>query len=177
MSSSSFTLHASPTAGFDAPFELMGACHERMARTLFLLLRLGEHIATHGADDQACDAAKDVLRYFRIAAPLHHQDEELHVVPRLRLNGQDALADRLLAEHRDMERAWRAIEPDLEAVLGDVLKGEALAEARARWSAFAEMYRRHIEVEDAEAYPAASTSLREPALRSMGEEMAARRRV
>ena len=29
-------LHAAPAAGFDAPFELMGACHERMARTLAL---------------------------------------------------------------------------------------------------------------------------------------------
>jgi hemerythrin-like domain-containing protein len=177
VSSSIFTLHAGPAAGFDAPFELMAACHERMARTLALLLRLGEHLATHGGDDQARDAARDVLRYFRVAAPLHHQDEELHVVPRLRLQGREALADRLLAEHRDLARAWATIEPDLEAVLDDALGGIALTAARERWAAFSAMYRQHIEVEDGEAYPAASDSLAEPALRSMGEEMAARRRV
>lgn len=170
-------LHASPAAGFDEPFELMAACHERMARTLTLLERLGAHVAAHGCDAQARDAVKDVLRYFTIAAPLHHEDEELHVLPRLREQGDGELADRLLADHREMETRWAAIVPDLEAIRDGSMPNEALVEARARWQTFATLYRRHIDAEDHDAYPSASAATPDTVLRVMGEEMAGRRRT
>lgn len=169
-------LHASPAAGFDEPFALMAACHERMARTLDLLERLGAHVATHGGDAQARDAAKDVLRYFTIAAPLHHEDEELHVLPRLHEQGNGGLADRLLADHREMEARWAAIAPDLEAILDGPMLDDKLATARERWQAFATLYRHHIDAEDHDAYPAASAATPDPEQRLMGEEMAGRRR-
>ncbi|MDH0864010.1 hemerythrin domain-containing protein [Mitsuaria sp. GD03876] len=170
-------LHAAPAAGFDEPFELMAACHERMARTLGLLGRIGEHVATHGCDAQARDAAKDVLRYFTIAAPLHHQDEELHVIPRLRARGRDDLADRLLKDHREMEAAWAAIRPGLEAIRDGVLDPTSLPAERARWAAFTALHADHIDAEDHDAYPMAGESLAEPELSAMGREMAGRRRV
>lgn len=170
-------LHASPAAGFDEPFELMAACHERMARTLTLLERIGTHVATRGCDAQAKDAAKDVLRYFAIAAPLHHEDEELHVFPRLREEGDSELADRLLADHREMEARWAEIVPDLEAIRDGSMPGEALAAARERWQIFATLYRRHIDTEDHDAYPSASAATPDTVLRVMGEEMAGRRRT
>ena len=63
------TLNSSPAVGFDQPFEMLEACHERVERSLGLLLRLAEHLVSHGADEQARDAARDVLRYFDLAAP------------------------------------------------------------------------------------------------------------
>jgi hypothetical protein len=48
-----------PAAGFDEPFAMLGACHERVRRSLALLQRLVEHAAAHGADAQARDAARD----------------------------------------------------------------------------------------------------------------------
>ncbi len=170
-------LHAAPAAGFDAPFELMGACHERMARTLALLARLGAHVAAHGCDGQARDAAGDVLRYFTLAAPLHHEDEERHVLPRLRERGQGALADRLGAEHREMEAQWAAIAPTLEAIRDGRLRDDELPGARERWDRFATLYRGHIEVEDHAAYPAALEALTGPELQTMGAEMAGRRKT
>ncbi|MCB1958559.1 MAG: hemerythrin domain-containing protein, partial [Rhodocyclaceae bacterium] len=74
-------LMPTPGAGFDQPFELLSACHDRVQRSLDLLRRLQDHLAIHGADGQAQDAARDVLRYFDIAAPLHHDDEERHIFP------------------------------------------------------------------------------------------------
>ena len=71
----------SPGVGFEAPFEMLEACHERVQRMLDLLTRLRNHVAKNGCDVQANDAAVDVMRYFDLAAPLHHQDEELHVFP------------------------------------------------------------------------------------------------
>ena len=75
----------SPGAGFDQPFEMLDACHDRVRRSLDLLRRLRDYLRGHGhgCDDSARQAARDVLRYFDIAAPLHHEDEELHVFPPL----------------------------------------------------------------------------------------------
>ena len=57
-------LHAAPTAGFDAPFELMGACHERMARTLALLARHKEIqiVSDEGGYRHSASTIKDTDR-------------------------------------------------------------------------------------------------------------------
>ena len=69
-------LHAAPGAGFDQPFEMLLACHERVERMLGLLERLAQHLAEHGCTPDAAQAARDVMRYFDIAGPAHHEDEE-----------------------------------------------------------------------------------------------------
>ncbi|RYY81317.1 MAG: hemerythrin domain-containing protein, partial [Comamonadaceae bacterium] len=51
-------------AGFEQPFEMLEACHERVHRMLTLLDRLRRHVAGHGTDEQARQAARDVMRYF-----------------------------------------------------------------------------------------------------------------
>jgi hypothetical protein len=56
------SLHPGPGAGFDEPFEMLGACHERVARMLGLLQRLQAHLQAQGADDSARSAAADVMR-------------------------------------------------------------------------------------------------------------------
>jgi hypothetical protein len=42
-------LHPGPGAGFDAPFEMLDACHQRVERMLVLLGRLSAHLGTRGA--------------------------------------------------------------------------------------------------------------------------------
>ncbi|WP_326542074.1 hemerythrin domain-containing protein [Pseudorhodoferax sp.] len=168
-------LHAGPSAGFDQPFEMLAACHARMERSLDLLERLGRHLHTHGCDAQARSAAADVLRYFDIAAPLHHQDEELHVLPRLREQGQAGMAARLRADHQVMEHDWARLRPDLLAVVEDRLGERALPAAVARWMQFAALYRRHLAAEEALAFPAAISGLTPAQQQAMGEDMAARR--
>lgn len=73
--------HRAPGAGYEAPFEMLDACHERVERMLRLLHRLRAHLQASGWDAQAAEAAHDVLRYFNEAAPRHHEDEERHVFP------------------------------------------------------------------------------------------------
>jgi hemerythrin-like domain-containing protein len=174
-------LHSSPAAGFDEPFEMLHACHGRVQRTLRLLDRLGAHLATHGADRQAREAAADILRYFDIAAPLHHEDEELHVFPVLRASGNAAdaaLADALHAEHQRMEADWQRLRTELQAVhQGQAPAIQALEQARQRWAAFAALYASHIEAEEAQAYPAARARLPATQTEAMGRDMARRRGV
>ena len=69
-------LHSGPAVGFDEPFEMLEACHERVQRSLALLARLIAHVDAHGHDEKSRSAAHDVLRYFELAAPHHHEDEE-----------------------------------------------------------------------------------------------------
>ncbi|MBP7567309.1 MAG: hemerythrin domain-containing protein [Burkholderiaceae bacterium] len=174
-------LFAGPAAGFDEPFELLQACHERMHRSLGLLQRLGVHLARQGADAQAADAAADLLRYFDIAAPLHHQDEERHVFPRLLHSGDTAarvLAGRLQAEHRAMETAWARVRIDLADVReGRLPAAGTLDEARQRWAAFIALQSSHLDAEETQAYPRAREGLDARQQQAMGHDMAQRRGV
>ena len=168
-----------PAPGFEQPFEMLEACHERVHRMLDLLERLRGYLPDHGADRTARDAARDVLRYFDQAAPNHHRDEELHVFPPLLAGGDAdtvALVRRLQQDHLQMESAWQAA----RAVLARIETGElaALAPAEeAALDAFAALYDGHIEAEEVIVYPAAAAVLDEPARAAMGEEMMRRRGV
>ncbi|MDP3228887.1 MAG: hemerythrin domain-containing protein [Acidovorax sp.] len=102
---------------------MLEACHERVVRTLALLARLRAHVLLHGADDNARQAARDVLRYFDIAAPLHHQDEELHVFPLLMAGASaevQALVQRLRTDHAHMTSDWAAARGPLQALVDRV---------------------------------------------------------
>lgn len=170
-------LHASPAAGFEQPFEMLQACHQRVQRSLALLLRLREHLVTHGADRQAAEAARDVMRYFDIAAPHHHEDEERHVLPRLRAAGEAALADHLHAEHEAMAQGWVPIRAALQQVARGHWDGEAAAAAARDWPAFAQLYAGHLELEESRAFPGSRQQLTANDASAIGAEMAARRGV
>jgi hemerythrin-like domain-containing protein len=165
-------LHHAPAAGFDQPFELLAACHERVERMLGLLERLDAHLPAQGADAQAQDAARDVMRYFDQAAPHHHEDEERHVLPALREAGLGALADRLHADHLAMAAAWQA----MRVALAEVAAGRWTAGAGLdQVAGFAALYRAHMAREDGEAFPLAAARIEGAARAAMADEMAARR--
>jgi hemerythrin-like domain-containing protein len=170
----SASLYAGPAVGFDAPYEMLRACHERVERSLRLLLRLQQHVSTEGVDEAARGAARDVLRYFDIAGPAHHEDEERHVLPRLRALGAEALAAQLASEHRAMDAAWACLRPPLLAIAAG---HGAQGLKRAACKAFAQLYRQHIEQEELSAYPQVEAGLDAQDLASAGAEMAARRRA
>jgi hemerythrin-like domain-containing protein len=171
------SLHAAPAAGFDQPFEMLAACHERVERSLRLLERLGEHLGARGADEQARSAARDVLRYFDLAAPQHHEDEERHLLPVLRVAGQAVLAERVRADHQGMAQAWARLRVPLQAIeRGDGASARA-PEAQAEWRAFCALHRAHIALEDHEVFPAVAPLLDAAARQAMGDEMAQRRGV
>jgi len=167
-------LHAAPAAGFDAPFDMLAACHDRVERSLALLERLAAHLPAHGADAAARDAARDVLRYFDLAAPHHHQDEERHVLPALRAAGQGGLADRVVAEHAALVTAWAALRPGLQALADSATMPDP---QRDGWAAFCAAYRTHAAFEDTQVFAPARVLLDAAAQAAMGREMAARRGV
>jgi hemerythrin-like domain-containing protein len=168
-------LHDAPAAGFDAPFEMLEACHQRVERMLSLIERLGAHLDAHGADEQARQAARDVMRYFDTAAPHHHEDEERHVLPRLRAHGHAALADRVQGDHHTMTAAWSAVRAVLVAIEQGHWPQVGRPATAAQWRDFVALYRVHIALEEDEAYRAALPHFDGEALSAMGAEMARRR--
>ena len=170
----------SPGVGFEAPFEMLEACHERVERMLDLLTRLRVHVATNGCDTQATAAAVDVMRYFDLAAPLHHQDEELHVFPAvLKMQGDrlDLLVCRLRQEHLEMEKLWGQACQALARVADSEGQNKTpFSDAdQASMDAFVAIYKDHIRAEEDLVYPEARRALDADQLSVMSRDMMRRR--
>jgi iron-sulfur cluster repair protein YtfE (RIC family) len=90
--------------------DLLLECHGRIRSFVDIARRLAE--ATDAPVDQIGDAARQVQRYFEEALPLHVEDEEESVLPRLR--GQDPQVDSALEK---MHQEHSAHEPLLERLI------------------------------------------------------------
>jgi hemerythrin-like domain-containing protein len=168
----------SPAASFEQPYDMLEACHERVLRSLDLLGRLVDYIISKGHDTQTQSAAADVLRYFDLAAPLHHQDEEQHVFPRLLAQGSAAQRDtvqRLQVEHRRMEQDWAVLRTALLRWREHGCTEAVNATTREAAARFAALYTEHLNTEDTLVFPAALALTPKGELERMGAEMQARR--
>lgn len=169
---------SSPAVGFEAPLEMLSACHDRIARQCATLRRLAAHVAQHGADARAQTAAASVLRYFDTAAVLHHRDEEEDLFPALieSMAGSDAVClhgiiDGLTLEHRQLEASWRRLRGPLNALSA----GQPAELDSARVEEFCAVYAAHIQREEDELLPMAARLLDDLALSDMSTAMRARR--
>ena len=170
--------HSAPAVGFEVPLEMLAACHLRVQDQCTTLRRLVPHIAAHGADRAAQQAATAVMRYFDTSARHHHEDEERDLFPALieAMAGSDAVCLReltaaLAADHRELEARWHT----LRAVLVQVAQGHAAPLAQTDVSGFAQMYERHIAREESELLPMARRLLSDAELDRIGLAMRVRR--
>ena len=158
---------------------MLATCHERVERMLALQGKLQRHLLDKGCDAPARQAARDVMRYFDLAAPHHHLDEERHVLPPLLASddaGLRALAEQLVAEHRRMEALWAVLRGPLQQ-WADAPPASTTFPLPQALAEFIAVYAGHIAREEAHAYPQAQTLLDATTLADMGEEMRARRRT
>lgn len=157
----------------DDPMALLRACHEKVVRFTRLAQRLQAHVAEHGADAQAQEAATAVLRYFTLAAPLHHADEDENLFVALRGLGHadlNARIDALQQEHDTLGALWLPV----QAWLQRIAEGRSPTDTPADVDAFATRYRAHAEREEATVYPHAA-ELSPAVLRALADAMVARR--
>ncbi len=167
-----------PAVGFEQPYEMLEACHERVQRSLDLLGRLLDYVEQQGHDAQSRSAAVDVLRYFDIAAPLHHADEETHVFPLLLAEGDadlHALVHRLRADHRRMETLWAEVRLPLLRWREPGCTDAPDRATRNAVTAFRALYGDHIAHEEGTVFPAARARMDDAMLTDMGRQMQARR--
>ena len=153
----------SASPGIDQPFEMLHACHERLGRMLAQLQKLRSHMRALPADEQARQAARDVMRYFDMAAPQHHRDEADHLFV-------------LQQDHDQMEARWPAARYLLEEVASGTRSAFNEADDMV-FDRFAKLYADHIEAEESLAYPRASAAMERERLEVMSQDMMARRGV
>jgi hemerythrin-like domain-containing protein len=170
----------SPGVGFEQPFEMLEACHDRVRRSLALLEKLVDYLDTHGHDTQSRSAAADVLRYFDLAAPLHHADEEAHVFPLLLSQGDALLRTAvrgLQSDHQRMGVLWAAVREPLLRWCQPGYLDSVPASTRATVTSFRTLYDTHLATEEGLAFPTARSHMAAAELHDMGRQMQARRRV
>ena len=162
--------------------ELLHACHERVHRTLALWRRLKRHVSAQGADEPARDAANDILRYFDIAAPQHHEDEERHLFPLVLRSTNLSLCDvvhQLQADHLAMMSGWQQARMPLcrlrDGQTTDNHRSVWMEEDIADIDRWAGLYANHIATEEQHLYPAVMALLSADQIQHMGAEMKSRR--
>lgn len=158
--------------------ELFGACHDRVERQCATLLRMGPHVAEHGFDAAARDAAMAVMRYFEQAATLHHQDEELDLFPAVqdvaRAAGEPAplgWVEDLLDQHRQLAGLWASLRTKLQALC----EGQPCDWPLAQVQAFVAHYDAHLALENQHLLPWARAHLA-PSVQAQIDEQALTRR-
>lgn len=169
-----------PAATFEAPLEMLAACHGRIERQCATLRRLVPHVAANGSDTSAREAALAVMRYFDHAAVDHHADEEQDLFPALleAMAGSDAvclrdLTAQLTQQHRELEAHWHA----LRQVLERIGAGEAVALDATLVDRLVGAYEQHLQRENDELLPMAARLIDDATLQRIGRAMRLRRGI
>lgn len=166
--------------GFDQPLAVLKHCHDRIRKQLNTLDKLLQHLPEHGCDEQAMQAAKAVLRYFNEAAPLHHEDEEIDLLPTLQMTatGEDATQLQeylplILQQHHQMGAQWAILEQQLQAIAN--AKSALLSKADVEQ--FKEIYAGHMQIEETKIAPMAMRIFSEAQMKKLGAAMQQRRGI
>lgn len=159
---------------FDAPLDMLHACHDRIMDQCATLQKLLQHLPKQGCDTQAQQAAQAILRYFDTAGQFHHQDEEIDLFPLLRAaNNADAdeLVTRLLGDHQAMDTLWLRLRSQLQGIA----EGHSALLEKSLVADFSLAYGRHVMLENTQLLPLSARLLSEQQLHEIGRKMAQRR--
>lgn len=161
------------------PLQLMLDCHERLRRFCSLAQRLGEMTDAPAEERTAC--VEQLLRFFTLDLPLHLDDEDHSLTPRLLERGVPRpIVRRLWEMGREHERLEVRVEAlvslwsDLRAVPERHPRlAPLLTEGARRLTALMEA---HLAMEEEFLYPAARAWLTHDDLEALATEMRRRRR-
>ena len=167
---------ATESVTFETPVAMLIACHDRVRQYAALTEKLALHLEKYGADAAAVAGAQSIVRYFDVAAPLHHQDEDDDLFPALLLKATPELAaviTEITAEHAELGALWQQVRSALLAVIAGDAKALVLSLAQQ----FAQRYPAHAAREEREIYPFAAQLLDSACLAQLGKTMSERRQA
>ena len=148
---------------------------------LDLLDRARTHALAKGCDANLSSAFTDVMRYFDLAAPQHHLDEELHVFPIVLAKGiqsQKEIVRVLIQDHETMAHLWQNVRSILSEVIQTPRDFPVFSQQdNDLMDDFRNAYARHISNEELSIYPASIQFMSIHDIASMSEEMKVRRGV
>lgn len=160
----------------DDPIDLLLDCHQRLRLFTTLAVQLAAQPAAHPAEVR--DVAGKVHRYFTVALPLHEEDEERSLFPRL-LARVPALAATVARLHEDHEA--HAVRVGALVALCQELNtwperfGVLRADLNEAAWALEEIWRVHLTLEETEIFPALRSALTAEERSAIRDEMRARR--
>lgn len=157
--------------------DLLTGCHDRIRHFTGAAVRLA-HAQGATADDISQTAAR-VHRYYTVSLPLHEADEEDTLRPRLGAIADEKMSHALAAMHEQHQAIDELLERLLPLlVLVESKPGNLQAVAGEMCSitkALDEIFRAHLEMEEAVIFPAIRVALPESVRGEMLREMRARR--
>lgn len=173
-----------PDHGFDRPLGLLSDCHRRIEQFVATMVWIGKEVRGGALTDSQRAQLDAAVTYFSVAAPRHTADEEDSLFPRLR-ESRDPAAARALDIVAGLERDHQVADEHhtvINALVRRWLAEGTLPASEAeqlsgRLTMLRPLYESHIATEDQIVFPAASRLLSEIQLRTIGLEMAARRRA
>lgn len=144
----------------DEPIQDFSQCHAGIVQKLHMLGQLPALLEPAG---RARDIAEGALDFFRVAIFEHHLDEERELFPPVLASALEsderqalsALVRRLTDEHRELEDAWKRIEPGLKKVA----KGQRSDIDVADVEQLVSKYIAHAQLEESEFLPRAQIIL------------------
>ncbi|PXX43188.1 hemerythrin-like domain-containing protein [Undibacterium pigrum] len=169
--------------GFDQPLAVLKHCHDRIRKQLATMSKLLEHLPSHGADQDARQAAQAILNYFTKAAPFHHEDEEINLLPELQVTAKDedaallaSLLPKILSQHEEMAAQWQELEKQLNAIVR-ADDGAPASLSAAAVQLFNDLYTEHMQTEETQIAPMAKRLFSAAQMAALGTAMQARRGI
>ena len=168
-------------SSFERPIELLLSCHEKISRFSSALAELCQTLLNNGWDDSLAASAEQISRYFNIASPEHHLDEENHLFPALMaLDPQLMQSDsrtimrqlnELIKQHVEFDALWDKLNNLLSERSEDFVLLQQLSEE------FKAGLHEHIRIENEQIFPYAEKLLSEAELKKIGLAIAERRGI
>lgn len=155
--------------------DLLLGCHARVRTFLALAVAIGDRADAPDAD--VADAAARVRRYFSEALPLHVDDEEQSVLPRLhgRSVEVDAALDRMCEEHDLHAEPLRRLLGLCSSLAASPDDATARAAVGATAQQLVALLEPHLAAEESVLFPAIRTHLTAEERRAVVGELRARR--
>lgn len=106
---------------FAEPIDMLFACHGKVRRFCEQVKLLPAYIAENGCNKIVLQTIQQISQYFNVAAPLHHEDEELDYFPLLLQYAPEARAniDELQRQHESLHTNWTALAEEFDKLRND----------------------------------------------------------
>jgi iron-sulfur cluster repair protein YtfE (RIC family) len=160
------------------PVEHLLACHGRIRQFVAIAARLAR--VEEASTDEVADAARSVERFFRNGLPLHAEDEDRSIAPRL-LAVVDAdvraAVERMRDEHPAIDESSAELARVCKILVDDPSLHRSIAPSlRALVEELGARLEAHLVAEETLVFPAISALLPPDARAEIAAEMTARRR-
>ncbi|SEQ70479.1 Hemerythrin HHE cation binding domain-containing protein [Amphritea atlantica] len=155
-----------------SPTDDFSQCHISIIKNFEQLGKLGNSEITDPVQPETSQVAQKLITFFHEVVLNHHQEEEQELFnivmdcasPGEELQQTSMMVKRLTEEHRNLEKEWKKIEPDLKKLA----KGRFVELDRQAATGMSEHYLLHAKYEESFFLPLSAEILKNTDLESLG---------